>query len=251
MNCSFDFLYHFVRDADSFIDFHTHASYEVVYYISGSGTTQIGKSVYEYAPGTFTIIPPHTKHNEYRHTESEVLFACFSYDNAMFNLINGLYIDHDRKLEQLLRAMQEELGSKRNYYHLTLHGLLCQAIAEIGRLIDTTDNTGATNDKVNYAKNFLEQYASESIDLQAIASSLGYSYDHFRHFFKKETGYSPNQFVIRKRVENAKTLLLHSEKSMIEIAHECGFSNAPQFSMLFSKHTGLSPRAFRMDSQFV
>lgn len=251
MNCSFDFLYHFVREADSFIDFHTHASYEVVYYVSGSGTTQIGKSVYEYAPGTFTIIPPHTKHNEYRRTNSEVLFACFSYDNAMFTLNNGLYADHDRKLEQLLRAMQDELGSKRHYYHLTLHGLLCQTIAEIGRLTDNADSSAGTNDKVNYAKNYLEQYASESIDLQAIARSLGYSYDHFRHFFKRETGYSPNQFVIRKRVENAKEMLLHSGKSMMEIAHECGFSNAPQFSMLFSKHTGVSPRAFRMVNQIV
>lgn len=250
MNCSFDFLHHVYREGGTMIDFHTHASYEVIYYVHGSGRTQIGRMNYEYGPGTFAIVTPQTKHDEHRTSDTEVLFACFSYDNAPFTLVNGLYSDEDGELKKLLRGMKETMGSMECYAGITLTGLLYQAIAQMARTM-TQDIRQPVSDKVIYAKNYMEQYASEAIDLQAIASDLGYSYDYFRHFFKSETGYSPMQFLIRKRVEKAKQLLLQTSKSMTEIADNCGFSNSPQFSTLFSKHTGSSPSDYRRNSHIV
>lgn len=248
--CSLDFFYHCLRPAASHIDLHTHPTLEIVYYGSGAGETRIGDRNFAYGPGTFAVIPPHVKHNEYRHVDTEVLFACFFFDRMVARLESGLYADTDRRLESLMRAMSAELAGKRKFYDLTLQGLLCQAVAEIGRLTDSTAHTGARNGKVAYALRYIEQYLAENIDLQALAGGLGYSYDHFRHLFKLETGYAPTQFILRQRVEKAKLLLRQPDHTITEIAERCGFGSAAQFSMVFGRQTGISPRTYRKNSHF-
>ncbi|MCQ6558607.1 AraC family transcriptional regulator [Paenibacillus mendelii] len=244
MNFSFDFLHHTVREGQSRIDDHSHANYELVYYVNGTGTTKIGDTCYPYSGGTFTIIQPGCKHDEYRETDTEVIFICFYYDNDRVRFDNGLYEDREGTIRGLLEQMLSELGSKENYYDISLHGLLCQLIAASVRLVSGPLKQ-ETSDKVIYAKKYMEQYCTDKIDMVELAGSLGYSYDHFRHFFKQKTGYSPTQYMIRNRLEQAKRMLLYTDKTATEVALECGFSNAPQFSMMFKKDTGSSPRAYR------
>jgi AraC-like DNA-binding protein len=244
LNCSFDFLHHTVREKQSYIDFHSHASFELVYYVSGRGTTEIGKETHRYDDRSFTLIQPGFKHSEFRETDTEVVFVCFYYDHEPISLPNGIYTDKEGAVHRILRGIMEELSGKKSYYDLTIQGLLCQLIVAVGRCISRPIRQEAS-DKVTYAKRFMEQYCSEKIDLQGLARSLGYSYDHFRHFFKQSTGYSPSQFMIRNRIEQAKRMLIDTDRAVTAIAFECGFSNAPQFSMMFRKDTGLPPKAYR------
>jgi len=244
MNVSLDFLYHVDRAGNSHIDDHSHANYELVYYVSGSGTTRIGQQKYTYSANTFSIIHPGCKHNEYRETNTDVIFTCFYFDHSRLSLDNGLYEDEDSTVLKLLHQMIKELGSKERYYDVTLQGLLCQLIAAAGRRMNRQVGP-ELSEKVSYAQKYMEQYCTEKIDLLHLSRHLGYSYDHFRHFFKLQTGYSPTQFIIRNRIQLAKQQLAHTNKSATEIALECGFSNPPQFSMMFKKETGLSPVAYR------
>ncbi len=244
MNCSFDFMQHAVRERQTYTDYHCHPNFELVYYISGEGTTALGKETYRYFPGAFTISKPGVMHNEYRDSETEILFACFYCDHDSVDLDNGLYEDKDGTLLRIVTAMMEELRGRKRLFDLAIHGLLCQMIAEASRLGGRTTRQEAS-EKVRYAKNYLEQYCSEKIDLQALAGNLGYSYEHFRHFFKQSTGYPPSQFVIRNRIKKAKSLLAETGRSITDIGIECGFSNTAQFCMMFRKDTGLAPKAFR------
>ncbi|MFD0716428.1 helix-turn-helix domain-containing protein [Paenibacillus sp. GCM10027626] len=244
MNVSFDFLFHVGREGGSHIDDHSHSNYELVYYVDGTGTTKIGAERYHYARRMFTIIQPGCKHDEYRTTDSEVFFICFFYDHERLSLDNGLYEDEDGTVLHILQQMMGELGSKEPYYDLNLHGLLCQLIVAAGRKMKRPAER-ETSEKVSYAQKYMEQYCTEKIDLFQLARHLGYSYDHFRHFFKEQSGYSPMQYIIRNRIQLAKQLLAQTEQSATEIALECGFSNPPQFSMMFKKDTGLTPVAYR------
>jgi len=243
-HCSLDFFTHSFHSGGTHIDFHAHPNLEVVYYAQGDGTTQIGELSHDYYPGSFAVILPNMKHNEYRRENTEVIFFSFGGDLGIGEFAHGLYADGDRRLETLLRAMSEELAGKRRHYDISLHGLLYQAIAEVARSTGTAEHTGRS-EKVKYAVNYMNQYLAENIDLHAIARNLGYSYDHFRHFFKRETGYSPTQFLLRRRVDKAKRLLVDTDRPMTDIAAECGFGSAPQFSMLFTRLTGSAPRDFR------
>lgn len=244
MNCSLDYLHHLVRERESYVDYHNHPNYELVYYVNGKGTTEIGKNLYRYDNHTFTLIQPGCMHNEFHETETEVIFICFYYNCDPVILKNGIYHDTDGTLYRILMHMLEEMRSRKSFLELAIHGLLCQMIALAARLSDRTVKHEA-GEKIKYAKKYLEQYCSEKIDLKALAHNLGFSYDYFRHIFKRSTGYSPAQYMIQNRFERAKKMLLGTDKKITDIALECGFSNTPQFSMMFRKNTGMTPKTFR------
>lgn len=244
MNCSFDFLHYAVRERKTYTDYHCHPNFELVYYISGEGTTALGRETYCYKPGVFTISKPGVMHNEYRDSETEIIFIGFYCDHNSVYLENGLYEDKDGTVYRIVAAMLEEMSGRNNLFDLAIHGLLCQMIAAASRLSGRMVRQ-EVSDKVRYAKNYLEQYCSEKVDLKRLAANLGYSYEHFRHFFKSSTGYSPSQYLIRNRIKKAKRLLTETGSSVTYIGLECGFSNTAQFSMMFRRDTGLAPKAYR------
>jgi len=251
MNCSMDFYYADVRDAQSYIGLHAHSGYELVYYRTGRGKTRIDKTEYEYRPGTFAIIQPGVKHDEFRETDTDVRFFVFFYDNQPVRLANGLYEDRSGgRLPALLDRLASELRGQAPYYDFLIRSILIEFLVEVGRMVSPKDVAASEpGGKLLYAKSFIEQYCGESLDLPGLARTLGYSYDYFRHRFKEKIGYSPMQYAVRKRLDRAKAELLETDKSVTDISMSCGFSNTPQFCMMFKKHARMSPGEYRKRNQ--
>lgn len=164
------------------------------------------------------------------------MFINFSYDQVPVRLQAGLYHDNaSGHIHDLLEKMASELQSKNSFYHLKLNCLLSELIIEVGRIIGNEPPNEALeiDEKLRYAQNYIEQYYCDKVDFADLAATLGYSYHYFRHQFKEKTGYSPMQYAIRKRIDQAKNRLAGSSDSVTTIAMECGFSTPPQFCMLF------------------
>ncbi|CAG7627681.1 helix-turn-helix domain-containing protein [Paenibacillus allorhizosphaerae] len=244
MNVSLHLFHSVTRTADSYIHFHAHNGYEIVYYFSGNGNTQIDKEKFEYNAGCFAISEPGVKHDEYRRTSTDVIYLVFSCTNSAIPLQNGLYGDPDGTIGRLLHRMAAELSSKTKYYDILLRCLLVEVIVEIGRVTNLESTEEADNNLI-YAKNYIEQYHGEKMDLQGLAKTLGYSYDYFRHLFKDYTGYSPMQYAVQQRLERAKQMLTAGKEPITAISIECGFSNSPQFCKMFKSQFGMSPKRFR------
>ena len=69
--------------------------------------------------------------------------------------------------------------------------------------------------------------------------------DRFNHVFKDITGYSPNQYLIKIRIDRAKQLLSDENLSVKETAEIVGYTDINYFSRLFKKSTGVSPKGFK------
>ena len=63
--------------------------------------------------------------------------------------------------------------------------------------------------------------------------------------FKAALGQTPHQFVIAQRISLAKLMMLNSEKSLSEIAHQCGFANQAHFTTRFREMTDETPNTFK------
>jgi AraC family transcriptional regulator len=83
------------------------------------------------------------------------------------------------------------------------------------------------------------------ITLTEIASFLGMSPYYFARLFKQSTGLPPHQYLIQRRIEYAKFLLTQSQLPLVEIALRIGSSTQSNFTTLFRKHVGISPKAYR------
>jgi AraC-like DNA-binding protein len=93
------------------------------------------------------------------------------------------------------------------------------------------------------------QYINDNLDSRlswgAIGAAIGLNSFRFGRDFKRATGVTPHQYVLRCRVKRAMKLLSDSDLSIADIALEIGCSCQSHFTTLFRKHTGMTPGAFR------
>jgi AraC family transcriptional regulator len=94
---------------------------------------------------------------------------------------------------------------------------------------------------------YINDYLNQDIKLADLAALLDMSQFHFSRLFKQSIGITPYQYLLQQRVERAKQLLKQTERSIMDIALECGFNSHSHLSKQFRQVTGMSPRAYRAD----
>lgn len=97
----------------------------------------------------------------------------------------------------------------------------------------------------NRIQAYLDAHYTEPITLQSIADAFQCSAPYVSHVFKKIIGYSPIQYVIRRRIGLAQSYLISSDYSATQIATLVGYDNTNYFNTLFTKIVGLSPIRYK------
>ena len=82
---------------------------------------------------------------------------------------------------------------------------------------------------------FIAQHVEQPLTLEQLAENVSLSPFYFARLFKKETGFSPHEYIVRARVDKAKYLLKSTSLPLKEIACRCGFGNECRFSTTFKK----------------
>ena len=237
----FKFAFQVCRYASGDISFHTHDCYELVYYLGGSGTTQIGESLYAYQPQYYAIIAPNTRHNESHALMSEVICVGFVPQNAAM-IGSGLYCDTNNRILQLVRDLECEARCQQTLYQDMIAFKIGELLIEFARA-QTSSQPAEKN--LIYVTQFIAENYHQNITVKQLADLCGYSYHYFRHLFKRQFGLSPINYIINVRIGKAAQLLTQTNLSVTEIANICGFSETSQFSALFKRFHGLSPYQFK------
>jgi AraC family transcriptional regulator len=88
----------------------------------------------------------------------------------------------------------------------------------------------------------------DDLSLDEMAQSIDLSTAHFARMFRKSTGETPHQFVLRQRVERAKAMLRDPDARVLAVAVACGFKTQQHFAQVFCDVCGVSPTRYRQDS---
>ena len=91
----------------------------------------------------------------------------------------------------------------------------------------------------------IDAHYKEELSNKALASLCGYHEYYFSKIFQKYTGFTPHSYIVKKRLSEAKKLLLESSDTLENIADELGFSAGTHFSVSFKKEFGLTPAQYR------
>ncbi|WP_051330355.1 helix-turn-helix domain-containing protein [Niveispirillum irakense] len=78
-----------------------------------------------------------------------------------------------------------------------------------------------------------------------LAQACGVSPGHFSRAFKQTTGKPPHQWLMERRVERAKGLLLALDVTISTVAQECGFADQSHLTRVFERVTGTTPGRWR------
>ncbi len=105
---------------------------------------------------------------------------------------------------------------------------------------------GLSAQRLRQVMSFIADNYSSDIRLSQLANVAGMSSFHFAREFKRSTGTTPHQYLIKFRVERAKALLAEGEMPLIEVGLHSGFSHQSHFTRLFHRLTGTTPQSYRL-----
>lgn len=92
---------------------------------------------------------------------------------------------------------------------------------------------------------YLSIRIDSAVRVSDLAAEVKLSPSHFARAFTIRLGLSPYSFIMKLRIERASALLLNSDKSLTEIAFNCGLSDQAHFSRLFRRFVGMTPTQWR------
>ena len=104
---------------------------------------------------------------------------------------------------------------------------------------------GLSAAKLRQVTEFIGDNYGRDIKLAELAQVAGMSSFHFAREFKRTTGTTPHQYLIKFRIERAKALLAKRELPLIEVSLRSGFSHQSHFTRLFRRVTGTTPNSYR------
>lgn len=150
------------------------------------------------------------------------------------------------RLERLYALLFDELkaGGDDGCHHLLM------ALLAVVRQMTGSEGGGQAAEENTLArrvKNHIDAHFAEDFALQALADTLHVSQYYLSHVFKEVTGYSPLQYVLRRRIGEAQTLLITTDLPITRIAAQVGYDNPSHFNAQFTKSVGMPPRAFRRE----
>lgn len=94
------------------------------------------------------------------------------------------------------------------------------------------------------AKELMMRDMGSCLRISEVAEQCNLSRSHFSRAFKKITGHSPQSWLMRMKIEKAKSLLV-TAMPITEVAYECGFGDHSHFTRTFTRLEGVTPRAWR------
>jgi AraC family transcriptional regulator len=153
-----------------------------------------------------------------------------------------------RGTAEKLIAVIENPGSASRLYAEALSAVLAIELVRLERgspTVTATARGGLATWQERAACDFIEAHLTEDIALADLAGLARLSPAHFCRAFKRSFGVPPHRYQLQRRIERAKSLLADQDRSVLEVALACGFNFPSNFSQIFRKGTGLTPREFR------
>src|SRR5712671_4791188 len=104
---------------------------------------------------------------------------------------------------------------------------------------------GLGSARLRRIKELVHAKLEDDLGLDEMAESVGLSTAHFARMFRKSTGQTPHQFVLRQRLARAKAMLRAPGARVLDVAVACGFKTQQHFAQVFRDVWGVSPTEYR------
>ena len=155
--------------------------------------------------------------------------------------------DHIREMIDLIleeRCRNQE-ESKFPLEHTTLIRVISLITTVLSHL--KVENDKFKDARIIKAIRAIEHNLGAGLSNERLAHEATMSVNGFARLFKETTGFSPHQFILKKKLNKTASLLSETNKSMEEISDICGFCNRTYFSRLFKREYLVGPGQYRKE----
>ena len=165
-----------------------------------------------------------------------------------FFVIKG---NEKKEINQLSERIVLEEAENRYAKDLMVHTLMVELMIILSRAIrgEWEENLRVKNGKakelVEIAKQYMDENFDQGITVSEAASYVFLSQGYFTRAFRDDTGISPMNYLMKKRIEKACKLLQNNEIKVSAISLQSGFSSPQRFNVAFRKQMGMTPMEYR------
>lgn len=213
------------------------------YIVSGFGTFTRDNITYTLTPGTIFVIPPYLE--TYYEADATrpwtYIWIGFTTQDALPDVFSQPFIscpEAGAQFDEMLTC------SKLNYGKSAfLSGCLWKLIALL------LEQHACKTDYVEKALSFMHSEYMHQITIQEITERLCLNRSYFYTIFTNQMGISPSEYLITLRLTKAAELIAHHGENPTVAAASVGYDDYYNFSKIFKKYYGLSPRAYKHSTQ--
>ena len=253
-------------------DTHVHPYYEIFYLINGDCTFFAGHNIYRLNQGDLVIIPKGELHKStYPETGySERVVLCFKeprlewlrqlVDGQLLadSLSPGVISIPEKRREYLESFMEQMLAESENPDLLSAAVIQTKLMEVILFIIrcrqlgqDVVKDFDETNQLIQQAVTYIYENFRKRLTLEETADRLHISRSYLSKRFKAVTGFGFKEYLTHIRIQHACRLLLDTNRSITDIALECGFGDSNYFGDAFRHVKGVSPSRYRKNREMV
>lgn len=240
---------------------HMHNHTELFFVVSGKGEFLIEDQVLPVDVNSLIVINPNVLHTEISmHAQplEYIVLGIEGIELATNEKLNGQFCILDRfesvEISSCLRNILREMELKNEGYKD-----ICQAYMEILIIRLMRNITIASrepqvisgNRQCAAIKRYIDLHFKEALTLEQLSAEAHINKYYLAHAFKKEYGVSPINYMISRRIDESKYLLVETDLSLSQIAQLLGFSSQSYFSQVFRRTQNLNPNEFRKQHRDV
>ncbi|WP_295630283.1 AraC family transcriptional regulator [uncultured Mitsuokella sp.] len=237
---------------------HSHPDYiELNFILSGNGTYIVGNDLCHAQDGDVIVYDSGVLHDENLVLHQLTDNCCIAVRGLKLpgQRVNALLPEKVRPRIPC-QAIAEELRTlfaiiKQSLQHPHGYHTANMAARTIVHLVyDTMQERAATTTKkenilIQQALSYIHLHYTANLRVTDIARAIHVSPDYLTHIFRKTTNYTVIQYIQRRRIGKAQSLLIYTDLPLLDIAARTGFEDSNYFSRVFHKITGVPPLRFR------
>lgn len=242
----------FVCDENYAVDRQSYASYLILYVRRGKGYVYVDGKRTELMEGHFAIINCYQPHQYGTESGWEILWIHFTgvLAHAYFEVItqskNAIILPPEpyaisRNLAKIYEMYQSGKGANEPLISKYITALLTEFVTYTGNDKKHSCHAAAIEEILT----FITENITNSLSVEELAKKASLSPYYFIRVFKRETGYTPYEYLLIARVNAAKFYLKTTSLAMKEVAYRCGFSSESNFCTTFKRITQKTPLGYR------
>lgn len=227
-------------------------SFLLMYIQTGSLTLQTEEQVQDISRGQFALLDCYQYHSYSTDTGWSCLWCHFDgitarhwYRNIVSRLGNVFTLPDAQPAVSRLTSIYNVFSSGSEIREPLLSKYLTDILTAVLLDVPSDDRGSAHANMAEKITAYISEHFAEELTVSRLASLAGLSDYHFIRSFKKQTGFTPHEYLLNTRMNTARYLLKNSSLSIKNICFSTGFSCESVFCSTFKRIEGMTPARYR------
>ena len=161
----------------------------------------------------------------------------------VYNIVN--VVEYKNIFQSLINHLTISNTNEDDFINGKILELFYYLKTERNRIIKPTLPTTTHSAIITSAVQYINLHYAEKLTLESLSQIVNYSPNYFQHIFKMIMKDTPQEYITKARINQAKIFLSLPDYSIQQVSDMCGFDSQAYFSHMFKKHTGLTPKEYK------